>query len=84
MMVQYLVGTWLLTSAEQLHAVYDVILDAGHQIRTVQSRGQDGCLEPPPTLGAIVTHHIVQQPENTTHTNVRSKTDEKIDCGYTQ
>ena len=73
---EYLVVMSVLTSAQQLHAVYDVIFNTGHQVSTAQSCGQYGCQETPPSLCTVVTHHIVQQPEDThTHIHVSVPTD---------
>lgn len=59
---------WL-TSAQQLHAVEDVVLHAGHQISAAQSGAQDVGQQSAPSLRAIITHHIVQQPGNSTHSS---------------
>lgn len=69
LLVQYLVAALFLTSAQKLHAVYDVVFNTGHQESTAKSCCQYGCQETPPPLCAIVTHHVVQQPVNTTHTH---------------
>lgn len=57
-----------LTSAQQLHAVQDVVFDAGHEESTAQCCGQYGSEEAPPALGTVVAHHVVQQPEEDTKT----------------
>lgn len=57
-----------LTSAQQLHAVQDVVFDAGHEESTAQCCGQYGSEEAPPALCTVVTHHVVQQPEEDANT----------------
>lgn len=62
-----------LTSAQQLHAVQDVVFDAGHEESTAQCRGQYGSEEAPPALRAVVAHHVVQQPEEDADTALLAK-----------
>lgn len=57
-------GSARLTSAQQLHTVEDVVFDTGHEESTAQCRGQYGSEEAPPALCTVVTHHVVQQPED--------------------
>lgn len=71
-----------LTSAQQLHTVQDVVFHTGHKESTAQCCRQYRSKEAPPSLCAVVTHHVVQQPGNETNKKHYSFSAQQFDDLY--